>query len=114
MVRRSEKFVKEQNDIIDKIIGILELDVKNSCVLYHLDNDKNKQNKIFELIPDIKKYFSSSTCRGINNPENTKRPYASIIRTFTKIKYTMVSSDHKIVLDDGKIVRTKKYIFFKK
>lgn len=114
MTRRCEKFKKEQDEIVDKIINILKLDNKKSIVLYYLDNDKIMQDNIFALVPDIKKYFNSSNCRGINDPLNTKRPYVSIIRTFTKSKYTMVSLDHKIELSDGKIIRTKKYVFFEK
>ena len=40
---------KEQNEIIDKIINTLELDNNNSIILYNLDNDINKQNKILCL-----------------------------------------------------------------
>jgi len=36
----------------------LELDKDYVIVLYVLDNDKPKQDKILELIPDICKYFS--------------------------------------------------------
>ena len=42
---------KEQEEITDKIINILELDNENSLILYNLDNDKIKQDKILELIP---------------------------------------------------------------
>ena len=57
MKLKSELYKKEQEDITDKIINILELD-NNSILLYNLDSDKIKQDKILELIPDIRKYYS--------------------------------------------------------
>ena len=42
----------------DKIIEILYLPETNTITLYELDNEKEKQEKIMELIPDILKYFS--------------------------------------------------------
>ncbi len=35
-------------------------DNENSIILYSLDNDKTKQDKILELIPEIRKYYSFS------------------------------------------------------
>jgi hypothetical protein len=113
MKLKSELYKKEQNEIIDKIINILELD-NNCIILYNLDNDINKQNKILELIPDIRKYFSFTKSIGASEPTKAKRPYVSIIRQFTKNKYNMISSDYKIKLTDDNIIRTKKYTFINK
>ena len=44
MKLKSILYKKEQDDLVDKIINILELDNENSIILYNLDNDK--QNKI--------------------------------------------------------------------
>ena len=60
MKLKSILYKKEQDEIINKIIDILVLDNNNSIILYELDNDKIKQDKILELIPDIRKYFKSS------------------------------------------------------
>ena len=51
MKLKSILYKKEQDELIDKIINILELDNENSIILYNLDNDKTKQDKILELIP---------------------------------------------------------------
>jgi hypothetical protein len=114
MKLKSELYKKEQNEIIDKIINTLELDNNNSIILYNLDNDINKQNKILELIQDIRKYFSFTKSIGASEPNKAKRPYVSIIRQFTKNKYNMISSDHKIKFTDDNIIRTKKYTFIVK
>ena len=39
---------------MNKIINILELDQTNSITLYELDNDIKKQEKILNLLPEIK------------------------------------------------------------
>ena len=114
MKLKSELYKKEQDEITEKIINILELDKDNGIILLELDNDKTKQDKILALIPDIRKYFSFTSSIGASEPDKAKRPYLSIIRQFTKSKYNMLSCDYRIKKDDGKEIRTKKYIFTKK
>ena len=109
MKLKSILYKKEQNEIINKIIDILVLDNNNSIILYELDNDKIKQDKILELIPDIRKYFSFTSVIGASEPDKAKRPYLSIIRQLTKSKYNMLSCDYRI-----KDIRTKKYLFIEK
>ena len=50
---KSELYKKEQDDIIDKIISILDLKNKNTYTLYELDKCEEIQTKIMELIPEI-------------------------------------------------------------
>ena len=111
---KSELYKKEQEQITDKIIQILNLDSDNGIILCELDNDKDKQNKILDLIPEIRKYFSFTSSIGASEPNKSKRPYLSIIRQFTKNKYNMLSCDYRIKNDDKSEIRTKKYIFTKK
>jgi len=112
MKLKSILYKKEQDEIIDNIINILELDGKNSIILYNLDNDKEKQKKILKLIPNIRKYFSFSMIIGASEPTKAKRPYLSIIRQLTKSKYKMTSYDFRIK-QNRKEIRTKKYVFEK-
>jgi hypothetical protein len=113
MRNKKDLYKKDQDEIIDKIITLLNLDNNNSIILYDLDNDIDKQNKILELIPNIRKYFSFTSIIGASEPEKAKRPYLSIIRQLTKSKYDMKSCDHRIKVDD-KDIRTKQYLFIKK
>lgn len=46
MKLKSILYKKEQDELVDKIINVLELDDESSIILYNLDNDKIKQNKI--------------------------------------------------------------------
>jgi len=114
MKLKSILYKKEQDEIINKIIDILVLDNNNSIILYELDNDKIKQDKILELIPDIRKYFSFTSVIGASEPDKAKRPYLSIIRQLTKSKYNMLSCDYRIKEDDKEDIRTKKYLFIEK
>jgi len=111
MKLKSLLYKQEQEEIINKIINILELDNGNSIILYNLDNDNNKQNKILELIPEIRKYYSFSTIIGASEPDKAKRPYLSIIKQITKSKYKINSYDYRIKQENKEDIRTKKYIF---
>ena len=114
MIHKSQLYQKEQNDIMNKIINILQLDEENSILLYDLDNDEFKKQKIMDLIPNIRKYFSYSHITGAKNPEQIKRPYLSIIRHITKLGYEMKYYDHRNYKEDEEPIRTIKYIFTKK
>jgi hypothetical protein len=74
MIHKSKLYKKEQEDICDKIIDILELDDQNSITLYNLDNSKDKQDKIMALVLEIRKYFSFSSIIGASEPKSAKRP----------------------------------------
>jgi hypothetical protein len=110
---KTELYGDEQNQIIETLIKILDLDENNSCLLYDIDNDETKINEINKLIPTIRKYFSFSSIWGASLPDQTKRPWLSIVRQLTKRHYEMLSCDYRIV-KDGQTIRTKKYIFVKK
>jgi len=42
MKLKSILYKKEKDELVDKIINILELDNENSIILYNLDNDKTR------------------------------------------------------------------------
>ena len=108
MLLKSELYKKEQEDICDKIIEILDLPETNTITLYELDNDNEKQEKIIELIPDIRKYFSFNSIKAVGEPHRIKRPWLSIIKQITKLKYTITAKDHRIKVGD-KVERTILY-----
>ena len=111
MKLKSILYKKEQDELVYKIINILVLDNENSIILYNLDNDKIKQDKILKLIPEIRKYYIFSTIIGASEPTKAKRPYLSIIRQLTKRKYKLNSYDYRIKQDGKEDIRTKKYVF---
>ena len=109
MKLKSILYKKEQTYLIDKIINILELYNKKSIIFYNLDNDKTKQDKILNRIPEIRKYYSFSTIIGASDPTKAKISYFSIIRQLTKRKYKLNSYDYRIKQDNKEDIITKKY-----
>ncbi len=110
---KSELYSKEQQMLEDKLLNILNLDNNKTIILYDLDNDIEKQNKILDLIPEIRKYYNFTNIAGVRNTSIVNRPWLSIIRHLTKRKFNILSADYRINKND-ELIRTKKYIFLKK
>lgn len=110
---KSELFKKEQDAIIEKIINILDLKNKTEYTLYELDKNTEIQNKIMELIPEIRKWFSFNNMKAVGEPNKRKRPWLSIIKQLTKTKYNIESIDHRHI-ENGFEIRTHKYLFISK
>ena len=109
---KSELYKKEQDEIIDKIITILDLENKNTYTLYELDKNEEIQKQIMELIPEIRKWFSFNNMKAVGEPSKRKRPCLSIIKQLTKTKYNIESNDLQFT-ENGKYIRTHKYLFNK-
>ena len=107
---KSELYKKEQDEIIDKICKILDLENKNTYTLYEFDNNKEIQEKIMELIPEIRKWFSFNNMKAVGEPEKRKRPWLSIIKQLTKEKYLLESKAFRII-ENNKEIRTYQYTF---
>ena len=107
---KSILYRQEQEEIIEKIIDILQLDENDSVILYYLDNDNEKQSRILALIPDIRKFFSFSTIIGASEPDRAKRPYLSIVKQLCKKKYDISIHDCRLKVD-GKDIISKRYVF---
>ena len=71
---KSDLYKKEQEEVIEKIISILDLTNKNTYTLYELDKNEEIQNKIMELIPEIRKWFSFNGLKAVGEPSKIKRP----------------------------------------
>ena len=92
---KSELYKKEQDDIIDKIISILDLENKNTYTLYELDKNEKIQKHIMELIPEIRKWFAFNNMKAVGEPDRIKRPWLSIIKNLLKSKYTIENKEHQ-------------------
>lgn len=107
---KSELYKKEQEEIVDKIISILDLENRTEYTLYELDKNEEIQKKIMELIPEIRKYYAFNNMKAVGEPNKRKRPWLSIIKNLLKTKYNIVSSDYRILDNDNdKEIRTHKY-----
>ena len=103
-------YKKEQEEVIGKIISILDLTNKNTYTLYELDKNAEIQNKIMELIPEIRKWFSFNGIKAVGEPNKIKRPWLSIIKQLLKSKYNIESKDFQFT-ENGKYIRTHIYSF---
>jgi hypothetical protein len=86
---KSELYAKEQEEIVNKIITILDLENKNIYTLFELDNNTEIQGKIMALIPEIRKYYSFNGIKAVGEPERLKRPWLSIIKHLLKSTYNI-------------------------
>ena len=109
---KSELYKKEQDEIVEKIITILDLENKNTYTLYELDNNEEIQKQIIEIIPEIRKWFSFNNMKAVGEPNKIKRPWLSIIKHLIKSKYNMSSLDYHFT-EKGKHIRTQMYNFTK-
>jgi len=104
-------YAKEQKQIIQSLIGILDLHNTPSFIRYHLDRDDELIARVMSLVPSIRLYFTSSAISGISEPHKLDRPYLSIIRYLLKDHYSITSKDIKHRLIDGRRIRTTQYFF---
>ena len=112
MRTKKEVYKKEQDEIINKIISIVGIEDNKQITLYELDNDIKIQ-KIMDLIPNIRKYFSFNNLKTVGEPERIKRPWLSIIKQLTKEQYKLHKKDYSIYQENGGIIRTILYTFSK-
>ena len=112
-IKLSDKYQNEREEICNKIITILELKEDNTFLLYELDDDIEKQNKILELKEEIQKYFACSTISSFKPNFDCKRPYLNIIRSILrKQNYNFIGNDYTIKVNDIP-KKTIKYIIFR-
>jgi len=108
-IKKEHKYKKEQEDLLNKLLLILNYNNDYTFYLYDLDNKIELQESIIALSDDIIKYYPSSICTGVNG-KKCKRPYLSIIKYIFKFHnkefYTM---DYRLDTADKKNIRTKKY-----
>ena len=112
--QKSELYREEQSQLKKKIIEILSLDECNSTTLFELDTNKDKQDKLMALIPDIRKFFNFGKIVGASEPDKVERPWLSIIKHLTRHDYELFRCDYRFTHPDLGVVRTKRYVFQKK
>ena len=98
---KNELYHPEQEAIKGELLNIICLDDRNSIVLYHTDNDEEKQTKIMQLLPRIRTFFSMSRVTAFSYPERIQRPWLSIIKHLLKHDFDIVSRDCKVKNADG-------------
>jgi hypothetical protein len=107
---KSELYAKEQEEIVNKIVTILDLENKKTYTLFELDNNQEIQYKIMALIPEIRKYYCFNGIKAVGEPERIKRPWLSIIKHLLKPIYDINNNKIRIKME-GKEIQTMEYVF---
>jgi hypothetical protein len=110
---KTELYGKEQEDIKVELFALLRLDKNHSIALYELQKDTEKQQKIMNLLPQIRKFFSVGSTNVFVTPERMERPWLSIVKHMLKSDYEIFSKSVKFKKDE-ELISTIRYIFRKK
>lgn len=104
-------YEEDRKNVVKKLNNILGItDTNNSFVLYELENNIDKQNKINELELDVKKYFVYSSWSYFN-AKNKKRTYMSLLRSIYKtMGYDIAYKSTKIKINEQWITTQNYYI----
>jgi len=106
---KKELYEKEQTKIVDEILEILSLK-ENKITLYELENDLEKQEKIINLIPKIRKYYSFNNIKAVGEPEKIKRTWLSIIKQLIKERLNLFKKSYRLKTKN-KVIKTVLYEF---
>ena len=62
-IKKEIKFKKEQEEIYQKVLDIINKDDEDNFYLYDIEKDDAKKKELIDLIPDIKKYYKKEIYR---------------------------------------------------
>ena len=113
MRNKHELYARQQHELIEKMMAILQLNENMQITLHKLDHDQDKKERIMNLIPQIRTWFAFGHIPGAFDPDKVKRPWLSLIKRIVGREYEIISEDHRIY-DFEPAIRTKKYTFSKK
>ena len=114
MPKTVDKYDAERLALLDEIYRILEItDTNRSFSLKKLDEDIDKQGKILELIPEMKKYFLCSKWTYFSNKNRGfKRGYLCLIKGMMRdMNVELTSSTLITKIGDNKTKCETYYIF---
>lgn len=103
----------DQEKLIETIKTIIFGD-RNWCVLHDMDHQPDKQQSVLDLIPQLRSSFLIHNLAGVQRPDTLKRPWLSIMRTFLRRKYHVLSENYLMKQSDGKVIATKRYVILPK
>lgn len=75
---KDELFQDEQKQVLDKLMNVIGITKDDNLLYSELLEEKEMQKKIDDIVPDIKKYFHTSTWSCFTS-NKTKKKHLSII-----------------------------------
>jgi hypothetical protein len=114
MPKSIEKFTNERNDVLQKILNILEITEKNKMFsLKELDDNIDKQKTIIALETEIKKYFLCSRWTYFSNKNREfKRNYLSLIKSIMKDMNIKMLPSTLVKKNDDNTTKCETYYYF--
>ena len=112
MPKKIDPASPRQDELIEEIRKTL-FGAKNVCILHDIDNKPEVQKTIVDLIPELRTHFLIHNIPGVQRPDTMKRPWLSIMKTFLRYKYHLVSENYLLKTPEG-VVATKRYILLSK
>ena len=116
---KDEIYFRQQKEVKDKIYEILDLDNNPEFTLYELDHNEELQEKLMELLPSIRKYFSYNSMKFAGMPGRSVRPWLGIMKQFTKERYILKIKKCRLYQRNQEnetigVIQTQRYTFIKK
>ena len=114
MPKTINEFDLERKEILNKFLQILEINEnKKSFLLQDIDNNLEKQELIYNLEPDIKKYFLSGKWSCFIKSRVQQRKWYNMLKSICKDMNFNILSVKKNVKIDGKYVSFTECVFIK-
>lgn len=108
--KKSEKYKKEREEIINKLNVILGITNDNKkFYIWDIDNNEDKQKQIIHLKDDVEKYFRSKDS-SIFIKENVKRAHLAIIKIIYKEMNHKLSRVTKTIIRNEKSIQSACYL----
>lgn len=115
MPKKVDNYNEERKKILLDIFNIIGITEQNNTFSLHtMDSDVEKQNKIYELEQEIKRYFICSEWSCIKNKEKVKRRWLSLIKYISKNNGYQIFPCKKNVTINDKFVHDTIYHLIKK
>ncbi len=114
MPKKVDRFANERNEILHKLLNILEISETNKILsLKILDNNPEKQQQIINLVPEIQKYFICSKWTYFSNKKrDIKRTYLSLIKAIIRDLNINMTTTTAIKRDENNIIHRETYYVF--
>ena len=109
--KKSDLYEKEQKEILNKLLKILNINEDNNVlILNNFEKDNMNICKILELGNDVRTYFNINNWSYFQKKEKTERKYLLLIRgILSAMKINYVSTSIKIK-EDNKWINARKYV----
>lgn len=106
---KNELYEKKQLEIVEKLNKILYLDDENNYIyLYDFEGDCEIRERLEELVPEVKKYFSTHTWGFFKSKIEEKNYWLLCKNIYAHTGYDVISKQSSIVRD-GMKKSTMKY-----